>query len=205
MKFLHRPDLFTWSSFDAARNIDFNAVLWVRKGGNVLIDPLPLSSHDRQHLETLGGASTIIVTNSDHTRGAEPLASELGAELIGPRGEEGGFPIACQRFASDGEAIVPGLLAIELHGSKTPGELALLIEQKTLVTGDLVRAQRAGRLNLLPTDKLTSRELAIESVRRLLTFPELEAVLVGDGWSIFRDGRARIEELLTFVSAKAGG
>jgi hypothetical protein len=30
-------------------------LLWVRPGGNVAIDPLPLSPHDRKHLDTLGG------------------------------------------------------------------------------------------------------------------------------------------------------
>jgi hypothetical protein len=31
-----------------------------------------------------------------------------------------------------------------LNGSKTPGELALVLEKTTLITGDLVRAHQAG-------------------------------------------------------------
>ena len=50
MKQLHRKDLFCWSVFDKERNIDFNSVLWVRDAGNVLIDPLPMSEHDHEHL-----------------------------------------------------------------------------------------------------------------------------------------------------------
>lgn len=42
MKLLHRPDLFAWSRFDDSRNIGFCSVAWVRSGGNVLIDPLPI-------------------------------------------------------------------------------------------------------------------------------------------------------------------
>ena len=64
MKRLHRPDLYGWSRFDEDRNIDFHSVLWVRPEGNVLIDPLPLSVHDRAHLESLGSASIIVITNS---------------------------------------------------------------------------------------------------------------------------------------------
>ena len=87
MKRLHRPDLFGWSVFDEKRNIDFHGLLWVRSGGNVLVDPLPMSAHDAAHLQTLGGATHVVVTNSDHTRGALELSRLLGATLCGPRAE----------------------------------------------------------------------------------------------------------------------
>ena len=89
-----------------------------------------------------------------------------------------------------------GLQVFELHGSKTPGELALLIEGHTLVTGDLVRGQRAGRLNLLPDAKLQDRERALESLRRLTEVQSVEAVLVGDGWPVFHGGRHALTALL---------
>ena len=44
-----------------------------------------------------------------------------------------------------------------LDGSKTPGELAFVLDGTTLVTGDLIRAHAAGSLMLLPYDKLSSR------------------------------------------------
>ena len=79
MKSLHRPDLFAWSRFDEARNVDFSGTLWVREAGNVVIDPMPLSAHDRAHLDALGGAALIVVTNSDHLRAAVELAFPLAA------------------------------------------------------------------------------------------------------------------------------
>jgi metallo-beta-lactamase superfamily protein len=42
----------------------------------VLIDPLPLSAHDEQHLRELGGAQWIVVTNSSHVRGAKEMDSD---------------------------------------------------------------------------------------------------------------------------------
>jgi len=66
MKQLHRKDLFGWSEFNQQRNLDFHSICWVRDQGNVLIDPLPLSEHDLTHLQSLGGASIIVITNSDH-------------------------------------------------------------------------------------------------------------------------------------------
>jgi glyoxylase-like metal-dependent hydrolase (beta-lactamase superfamily II) len=189
MKRLHRPDLYAWSSFDESRDIDFNSVAWIRPEGNVLIDPLPMSEHDRSHLAQLGGAALIIITNSDHARDATRLAQHYGAALLGPRAERDGFPVPCTQWLGEGDEPVPGLRVLEMQGSKTPGELALVLEQTTLITGDLVRGQVGGALNLLPDTKLADRSRAVESVRRIVDeHSEIDAVLVGDGWPLFHEG-----------------
>jgi Metallo-beta-lactamase superfamily len=196
MKSLHRPDLFCWSEFDRDRNVDFHSLAWIRPDGNVLVDPLPLSEHDWTHLQSLGGAKWIVITNSDHIRASLEIAAKTGAQIAAPEGEKATFPIPVQRWLGDGDLVVSGLNAIELHGSKTPGELAFLLEETTLITGDLVRAHQAGSLMLLPDAKLIDRSQAIASVRRLAQFSKIEAVLVGDGWQIFRDGHIYLQELL---------
>ena len=195
MKTLHRPDLFGWSRFDEARNVDFNSVAWIREGGNVLVDPLELTVHDQAHLRELGGARWIVLTNSDHVRAAAAVSKAFGAELVGPGQERSTFPLPCSRWLADGDEVVPGLVALELRGSKTRGELALLLQGTTLITGDLIRGQRGGALNLLPPAKLEDPAAAASSVRRLLEHTRIDAVLVGDGWPVFRDGYARLREL----------
>ena len=85
MKQLHRKDLFGWSEFNKERNLDFHSVLWVRDGGNVLIDPLPMSEHDHSHLQRLGGVNFIIrrqcqnvlrlLTNEDYAKAKEALSA----------------------------------------------------------------------------------------------------------------------------------
>lgn len=194
MKRLHRSDLYGWSAFDEARDIDFNSVAWVRPEGNVLFDPLPMSAHDLAHLRALGGAAWIILTNSMHVRAAPELAAELGAQVAGPAAERGSFPLRCQRWLQDGDEPVPGLRVYEMDGSKTPGELALVLEETTLITGDLLRAHVADSLHLLPRDKLADPARAAASVRRLAELP-LSAILVGDGFCLFRDGAARLRAL----------
>lgn len=196
MKSLHRPDLYSWSYFNPARNIDFNGFAWIRPEGNILIDPVALSNHDWNHLESLGGVAWIIITNSDHLRSAKEIANQTYSKIAGPAGEKESFPILCDAWLSDGEEFVPGLKVIEMQGSKTAGELALLLEERTLIAGDLVRSPVAGSLTILPDDKLLNRENAIASVSRLTGLQKVEAVLVGDGWSIFRDGRERLQELM---------
>jgi hypothetical protein len=193
MKRLHRRELFAWSTFSERLNIDFNSVAWIREGGNVLIDPLPLSAHDLAHLKELGGAAWIVITNSAHVRAAKELAAELGARLAGPAAEKDAFPLACERWLSEGDEPFPGLRVFAMEGSKTPGELALLLEETTLITGDLVRSHRAGSLMmLLPEQGLKDPERAKASVRRLLDHPRIEAVLVGDGWCVFHDGHKHL-------------
>lgn len=200
MKRLHRPDLFGWSVFDEARNIDFHSVLWHRQQGNVIIDPLPMSAHDQAHLDALGDVKWIVLTNSDHIRDAAALAKRTGAGIMGPRRESADFPLRCQHLLADEVEVVPGLFTLELEGSKTPGELALVLEDTTLITGDLVRCHDAGRLCLLPDEKLSDRERAIESVHRLSFLPDIDAVLVGDGWPVFRDGKRALQELATSLT-----
>lgn len=196
MKRLHRKDMMCWSTFDCARNMDFNAYLWLRDEGNIVFDPLPLSEHDWSELETFGGAAWVVVSNSDHCRAAHEIAAAFGAQIAGPRGERDTFPIECQRWIGEHEPFAAGMRVFELEGSKTPGELAFLIDNHTLITGDLLRAPEGGRLELLPDAKLQDIEQAKHSLRRLLDYPSIQAVLVGDGWPLFREGYARLWELL---------
>ncbi len=193
MKRLHRDDIYGWSLFDEHLNIDFHSVVWVRPDGNVVIDPLPLSEHDRAHLEQLGSVSTIVITNSDHARASKPLAEATGARILGPADER--VELDCDAWLNDGDEVVPGLMVMTLDGSKTPGELALILEETTLITGDLIRAHEAGRLCLLPDPKLSDKEKAVASLRRLADLPRIETVLPGDGWPVFRQGAQALADL----------
>ena len=197
MKRLHRHDMYGWSQFDEARNIDFHSVLWQHPEGNIVVDPLPLSAHDQAHLEQLGGVAWIVVTNSDHVRASEVLAQRSGARIAGPALERDDFPVKCDRWLSDGE-VFAGMKLIAVNGSKTPGELVLLVEQTTLITGDLIRAHEGGRLTLLPEPKLTDRTAAVHSLQRVVEASgKVDAVLLGDGWPLFVGGGEALRALLS--------
>jgi len=195
MKQLHRKDLFGWTKFNEERNIDFHSVLGVREDGNILIDPLPMSEHDHSHLQRLGGVNIIVITNSDHCRDAEHIAHSTGAVIYGPAAEEEYFPISCNRWIGDNEEIVPGLISYQLEGSKTHGELALLLEHSTLITGDLIRCHMGGELCLLPDAKLLDKNQAIQSVKRIAALPGIKTVLSGDGWPLFNHGSEALHQL----------
>jgi glyoxylase-like metal-dependent hydrolase (beta-lactamase superfamily II) len=198
MKRLHRRDLFCWSVFNERLDIDFNSYVWTRGDGNVVIDPLPMSAHDRAHLDKLGGVAWIVLTNSDHLRAAAELkAAHPAAKLAGPAAEREKFPIACDAWLSEREPLFVDWRVYELDGSKTPGELALLVAGNTLVTGDLVRANRPASLMMLnPAQGLKDAAAARESISRLAVLPHLEAVLVGDGWPLFADCHEALRALV---------
>jgi Metallo-beta-lactamase superfamily len=196
MKRLHRDDCFGWSVFQESLDLDFNSVAWVRSAGNILIDPMPMTPHDLHHLEVLGGAAAIVLTNSAHVRGSVALAAHFKAKVYGPAAERSTFPCACDHWLSDGDEVVAGLRAFALDGSKTPGELCLILQHTTLITGDLVRGHRAGAINLLPDAKLTDRASALASLARLPGRQRLDTILVGDGWNLFHDAAHQLEALI---------
>jgi hypothetical protein len=194
MKALHQPAFWGWSVFNPERNLDFHSVLWVRPEGNCAFDPLPLTEHDFAHLQSLGPLSHIFISNSDHMRAGELLAEQTGARLWGPLAEKA--TLNCQGWLDEGDEPLPGLQVFALAGSKTPGELAFLIEGQTLITGDLIRSHRAGQLCLLPDAKLSDKAAAQASVSRLADCLQLQAVLTGDGWPVFRDGLLVLKQMI---------
>ena len=187
--------MYSWSVFDTDRNIDFNGTLWANPLGNVLIDPLPLTEHDKKHLENLGGAAHVIITNSDHVRDTEKVLSLTGAKCWGPLLEKEQFPLDCDGWLEEGDKPINGLDVFSLNGSKTSGELALLIDETTLITGDLIRAHEGGCLCIIPDAKLKNRELAVESIKRMASIKNIQAVIPGDGWPVFNQGHEALLEL----------
>ena len=201
MKQLHRSDLFMWSEFNTDKNIDFNGICWIHPEGNVLIDPVPMSQHDQAHLKEIGGAKWIIITNSDHIRESQAIQRMTGAQLMAPVCEQETFRAALPELSnniiwlSTGDEPIEGLQILEIQGSKTSGELGLILNKDTVYLSDLIRAHQAGELMWLPSGKLKNPTLAKQSARQLLTFPEINHVLVGDGWPLFHRAQEALARL----------
>ena len=109
--------------------------------------------------------------------------------------EREGFPIRCDRWLET-EEFAAGIEVLALRGSKTPGELALVVDGNTAIFGDLVRAHRGGTLHLLPPEKLADRDAAIASLRPLAERQTITAVLVGDGWPMFEGAGPHLRALV---------
>lgn len=196
MKKVLFDDLYLWSVFNETRQLDFNGHLWVRPEGNVLIDPVAMIPSDLEHLERLGGAAWIAITNTDHERQAAFFRERTGAKIAAHDLDADQLSLPVDRRLADGEELVPGLVALHLHHGKSPGEVALYWPQKKLVlAGDLVVGAPVGRISLLMDEKLQDPPRAALELRKLLAL-DFVHLLVGDGHAILHQGRERLLECL---------
>ena len=197
MKRLLPPDFYSWSVFSDARQIDFNGHLWVREAGNVVIDPVAISEANLAQLKELGGAALIVATNRDHVRMTAFFREETGAEVVAHEDEAKSFPFPVDRTVVEGDAVVPGMEVIHLRYGKSPGEIALVWPSLgAAFISDLVWGGPSGAFSFLPDEKLADPPRAALELRKLLAYPEITTILVGDGQSIFGNARARLLECL---------
>ncbi len=196
MKRLIFDDIYTWSVFSKERQIDFNGHLWVRPEGNIIIDPVTMMDADRAQLAKLGNTEWIVLTNRDHERQAAAFQELTGAGVIVHEADADALTVTPTRTIRDGEAIVPGLHAVHLRYGKSPGEIALYFPGKHAVLfGDLVVGEPIGALTLLPDAKLEDAAKAALELRKILAM-RFNAILVGDGHSLFKDARQSLIDCL---------
>lgn len=196
MKRLMFEDFYSWSIFSQQRQIDFNGHLWIRPEGNVLIDPVPMNDDQFAKFQKLGGASHIIITNRDHEREAGFFREKTGAEVIVHEADANELSIKPDRTIQGEDNIFPGLLAIHLRYGKSPGEIALYWRNRGIIlVGDLVAGEPMGQFSLLMDEKLESPPKAAYECRKLLRH-KFDAILVGDGHSIFHGAKERLVDCL---------
>ncbi|MDE2935311.1 MAG: cupin domain-containing protein [Chloroflexota bacterium] len=197
MKRLMFEGLYSWSVFDEEKQFDFNGHLWVRPEGNVLIDPVPMGASDRAQLAALGGATTIVLTNRDHDREAVEFKEQLGAQLVTHVAEAPHFEFPIDRTVADGEEIVSDLRVLHLEHGKSPGEIALIwLGGQVAFIGDFVWGSPAGELSLGAPQKVSNHAQALLQLRKLLAIRPLDALLLGDGHSIYTGAREALLMLL---------
>lgn len=208
MKSTILENLYFWSAFQQDRAIDFNGFFWVRKDGNVLLDPIDIDDAGRAFIRGKGGARWILLTNADHWRAADAAREAFRAEVYAPAPERDrlardgrradgwyGGPVGLPRDLREEVDVLP------VRGGKTPGEMILHLKPlRALLFGDIVRSHASGRLTLLPDEKLADRGAVLDSLRRVIPLP-FEAILVGDGDPVFHDAR---ESLFGMLDALPG-
>ena len=190
------PGVLSWSWFSEPHGYDFNGTLLLNAEGNLCVDPVDPSEEVLDRLAKEGVAQ-ILITNRNHTRGANRVREHTGARAaIHP---------ADAAYARDqGTAIDTELEVGERVGpftvvgvpGKSPGEIALHDPaRRLLVVGDAVIGNPPGQLTLLRERVMDDPARLRASVRSLLEL-DVDALIVGDGVPIREGGRDRLRELV---------
>ena len=188
--------IFTWSLLSEPHGYDFNGTLVVHSEGNLCIDPVEPNTEDLAQLVG-SGVSRILITNRNHTRSANKVREETGAEIV-IHPEDAGYARE-QGVEIGGELAIGdriGPLEVIACPGKSPGEVAFYDELRgLLLVGDAVIGNPPGRLSLLREKVMDDPRLLRASVRRLLDL-DFDVILVGDGVSLEEGARRRLEELV---------
>ena len=190
------PDILIWSWFSEPHHYYFNGHLVRVPDGSICIDPVEPAEDD---LEAIGieGVARILLTNRNHSRAANRVRDRTGARtaIHGSDAEHArNEGTELDDTLEVGERIGP-LEVIDAAG-KSPGEVALFWRDRgILIVGDAVIGNPSGHCGLLP-DRVKDDPAGLRrSVRKFLDL-DFDTLLVGDGESILKDAKARLEELV---------
>lgn len=172
-------DVWSWHLYQDVKGIDFNGfIVKTAKNEHIAIDPATFTD---VHTLKKFKVKAIILTNAGHERDAKKfkeffqckiLINEKDTALLETVKADGTF--------KDGD-IIYGMRVVEVPCNKTPGESALLWEEKKILfVGDAVVGKPMWRLNLLSDDKYKDVQEAKEGIKVLYGLP-FETMLVGDG------------------------
>ena len=188
-------DILTWPWFSEPHGYNFNGHLVRDPGGNICIDPVEPTADDMDAL-VREGVAWIILTNRNHSRAANRVRASTGARTVihaddadHARSQETELDEALEVGGTVGP-----LEVVDASG-KSPGEVALLWRERgILIVGDAVIGNPPGQCGLLPERVMDDPARLRSSLRAFLDL-DFDTLLVGDGESILRDAKARLEEL----------
>jgi glyoxylase-like metal-dependent hydrolase (beta-lactamase superfamily II) len=127
----------------------------------------------------------------------ELFREETGAQVVAHEEDAGSFPFPADRAVVEGEEIVPGMEVVHLRYGKSPGEIALVWPNLgAAFISDLVWGGPSGAFSFLPDEKLADPASAALELRKLVAYPQVTTILVGDGHSIYGNAREKLLECL---------
>jgi len=190
-------DIWAWSVYSKEKRLDFNGHVLSGRDGTVVVDPPALEESDLESLRRAPAPFHVVLTNKDHYRDSQAIRLQLQAEIWIHEADAGMLEEPPDRTFTDGESLPGGLRAVHVPDNKSPGETALHLDRHggILILGDALIGQPIGELSMLPENKYADHRKAKEGIRALLE-PSYLTVLVGDGASIFRNGRDAVQRFL---------
>ena len=189
-------DILTWSWYSEPHHYYFNGHLIRDPGGNICIDPVE-PTEDNLDAIANEGVAQILLSNRNHSRAANRVRalSDAQTAIHGSDAEHAkNEGTELDDTLEVGERVGP-LEVIDAAG-KSPGEVAFFWrERRILIVGDAVIGNPSGHCGLLPDRVKDDPAHLRNSVRKFLDL-DFDTLLVGDGESILKGAKARLEELI---------
>jgi glyoxylase-like metal-dependent hydrolase (beta-lactamase superfamily II) len=187
--------LAVWHAYDPAVRAELYSTCLATIGSVYLIDPIPLQKRARDRL-TASGVAGIIVTNSNHRRGAVQFARRLAVPIFAHHEVFPNDQLSSLRTIADGEEICEGLHVIGIEGAP-PGEIALhhAGDSGTLIVGDALINFEPHGFTFLPAKYCSNQKQMRRSLRKLLDY-KARRIFFAHGVPILTDARKRLQHLL---------
>ena len=189
-------DILTWPWLSEPHGYNFNGHLVRDPGGNICIDPVEPTEDDMNAI-VREGVAWIILTNRNHSRAANRVRTRTGARTV-IHAEDADHARSQETELDDGLEVggTVGPLEVVDASGKSPGEVALLWPDRgILIVGDAIIGNPPGQCGLLPERVMDDPARLRNSLRKLLDL-DFDILLVGDGESIQRNAKARLNELV---------
>lgn len=188
--------IYTWSWLSPNHGYNFNGYALRSEDGLIVIDPAIIDEYEQNELRVIGNPVAIILTNKDHERISHDLRDQFGSRIFINERDVSFLKSSPDHVFKDGERLPGGIRAINVSDNKSPGESALLHEERgILFVGDAIIGWPKGEFSLLPPAKYLDPKKAKESIRNLLDY-DFDTVLVGDGESVLGGGKEAIKRFL---------
>lgn len=187
--------ILTWSWFSEPHGYDFNGHLIRDPGGNICVDPVEPTEGDLEAI-VREGVTRILLTNRNHSRAGNRVRARTGAQTA-IHADDADHARSQDTDIDDYLTVGGRIGPLEVIGAagKSPGEVALYWgDRGILIVGDAIIGNPPGRCGLLPERVMDDPARLRSSVRTFLDL-DFDTLLVGDGESILRDAKARLEEL----------
>lgn len=195
--------VWEWPWYSTEKQIHFNGHFLIVDQTKVLVDPPPLVPEDKALIKE-AGIDGIVITNRDHVREAAGYRSLFGTSLWMPEADAGLVEIAADRTFRGGESLFGAMEVVSIPDGKSPGESALylpFVPGGAFLLGDALIGKPEGELNLLPHDKFRDVGKAVSGLEALLPY-SYEMVLVGDGTSLFKNGKEAVRSFFKRMTSR---
>lgn len=184
-----------WSRWQADRGLYFNSFLVEGAEGAFVVDPLEPEDAAVFAACRAAGVRAVVVTNRDHERASARFSGELSVPIVASAPDAPLLGVPVGRTVTTGDDVFGWRVQV-LDGFKTPGEMVLYRRAlDAAISGDAFWGSPAGKLRLMPDEKLADPVRAALSARDLRVL-SLRHLLVGDGAPVFGNADAVLGDML---------